>query len=305
MDQDIAIVDAHQHFWDLERHRYPWLAGPPIEFRYGDYRAIRRPYLPDDYRADTRGFPVVATVHVEAEWDPADPVGETRWLEQVAERHGIPSAVVAQAWLDREDAPAVLAEQASHAIVRGVRHKPRAARSPGEVVPKAPGSMGDPAWRRGFALLEAHGLSFDLQTPYWHLYEAAELAAAFPRTAIIVNHTGLPADRSAVGLDAWRHAMRAAASCPNVAVKISGLGQRGRRWTLDANRAIIRDAIEIFGVGRAMFASNFPVDSLVGSFAAIFSGFGDAVADLSIDDRQKLFHDNAVRVYRLGEPVGR
>jgi predicted TIM-barrel fold metal-dependent hydrolase len=187
-------------------------------------------------------------------------------------------------------------------MVRGVRHKPRAAATPREVTPKAPGSMGDPAWRRGFALLEAHGLSFDLQTPYWHLYEAAELAAAFPRTAMIVNHTGLPADRSAAGLEAWRHAMRALASCPNVAVKISGLGQRDRPWTLEANRPIIRDAIEIFGVDRAMFASNFPVDRLVGSFDAIFSGFREAVTDLPVADRRKLFHENAVRIYRLPAP---
>jgi predicted TIM-barrel fold metal-dependent hydrolase len=212
----------------------------------------------------------------------------------------LPSALVAQAWLDRRDVADVLAAQAAHPMVRGIRHKPAAAASPSEITRGAPGSMGDPEWRRGFALLERHGLSFDLQTPCWHLYEAAELAAAFPRTAIVVNHTGLPADRSAAGLAGWRHAMRAAASCPNVAVKISGLGQRDRPWTLEANQPVIRDAIEIFGVDRAMFASNFPVDGLVGRLDAIFAGFRRAVADLPPADQRKLFHDNAVRIYRLG-----
>jgi predicted TIM-barrel fold metal-dependent hydrolase len=300
VDRDFPIIDAHQHFWDVERNHYPWLhATEPIPFRYGDYRAIRRTYLPGDYHADAGPHRIVKTVHVEAEWNPADPVGETRWLEEIARRHAVPSAAVAQAWLDRDDAATVLAAQAAHPIVRGVRHKPRAAASAADVRAGAPGSMGDPAWRRGFALLEEHGLSFDLQTPYWHLYEAAELASAFPRTTIIINHTGLPADRSDTGLAAWRHAMRAVAACHNVAVKISGLGQRGLPWTLDANQPIIRDTIEIFGVERSMFASNFPVDKLVGSFDTIFSGFRRAVADLPLADQRKLFHDSAARIYRL------
>ena len=82
-------------------------------------------------------------------------------------------------------------------------------------------------------------------------------------------------------------------------MKISGLGQRGLRWTLEANLPVVRDAIEIFGVNRAMFASNYPVDSLVGSFDEIFSGFRRAVADLPPGDQRRLFHDNAIRIYRL------
>ena len=72
----------------------------------------------------------------------------------------------------------------------------------------------------GFALLEAHGLSFDLQTPYWHLAEAYELACDFPRTRIILNHTGLPADRSDSGLADWRRAMEVLARAPNAVVKM-------------------------------------------------------------------------------------
>jgi predicted TIM-barrel fold metal-dependent hydrolase len=183
--------------------------------------------------------------------------------------------------------------------VRSVRHKPRAAPSPVQVVPGAPGSMGDPKWRAGYALLAQHDLSFDLQTPYWHLAEAAELARDFPATQIILNHTGLPADRSAAGLDAWRAAMRTLAATPNVAVKISGLGQRGHRWTVEANGGIVRDTIAIFGVARCMFASNFPVDSLCADFDTIYSGFKTITADMAAADRRKLFHDNAVRFYRL------
>ena len=207
-DPAFPVVDAHQHFWDLGQNDYPWLtAAHPIPFRYGDYRALPRSYLPGDHRPDAARHHVVKTVHVEAEWTPADPVGETRWLEGVAARHGLPTAVVAQACLDRDDVEDVLAAQAAHPMVRGIRHKPRAVSSPSEVRDGAPGSMGDPGWRRGYAALARHRLSFDLQTPYWHLYEAAELAAEFPETPIIVNHTGLPADRSASARHAWRHAI--------------------------------------------------------------------------------------------------
>jgi predicted TIM-barrel fold metal-dependent hydrolase len=176
-----AIVDAHQHFWDLERNYYPWLCdAQPIAFRYGDYSAIRKSYLPQDYAADAGGNPVVMTVHVEAEWDPRDPVGETRWLKRLAASNGLPSACVAQARLDHDDAQFVIAAQGAQPLVRGIRHKPSAAASPQLACRGALGSMDDPRWRRGYALLERHGLSFDLQTPWWHFDAAADLASDFP-----------------------------------------------------------------------------------------------------------------------------
>src|SRR3954451_17594069 len=156
----LRVVDAHQHFWDLERNYHPWLCdSAPIPFRYGDYSALRRTYLPPNYRRDSAGVEVVKTVHVEAEWDPANPVAETLWLEGVAKEHGLPTACVAQARLDRDDAGEVLAAQAARPLVRGIRHKPSAAASPREARRGAPGSMDDPAWRRGYATLSALGLS--------------------------------------------------------------------------------------------------------------------------------------------------
>ncbi len=298
----VEIVDAHQHFWDLERNYLPWLRDePPIPFRYGDYRALRRNYMPEDYARDTAGFRIVGSVYVEAEWDRRDPVAETRWVEDLAGRAGLPSVVVAHAALDRADVAEVLAAHAAFPRVRGIRHKPAAAADPASVEPGAPGSMADPAWRRGYALLAAHGLSFDLQTPWWHLAEAAELATAFPQTQVILNHTGLPADRSAAGLEGWRRAMAALADCPNVACKISGIGVPGRAWTIADNGPIVRTVIELFGVDRAIFASNYPVDGLVASFATIFDGFLAITADLPPADRQKLFAGNARRIYRIAD----
>lgn len=298
--EEIAIADAHQHFWDLERNYYPWLCDPElIPFRYGDYSALRRTYMPPDYRRDTAEFRVVKTVHIEAEHDPAKPLAETRWLEDVAAEHGLPTALVAQAWLDRDDAEEVLSAQAARPMVRGIRHKPAAAPSPAQARRGAPGSMDDERWRRGYALFEALGLSFDLQTPWWHLGAAADLARDFPATQIIINHTGLPADRSDEGLQGWRNGLEQAAAQPNVALKISGLGCRGLPWTVEANGPIVQDAIAIFGIDRCMFASNYPVDRLAGSFKDIFAGFMAATDHLSLPERRALFHDNAVRIYRL------
>jgi predicted TIM-barrel fold metal-dependent hydrolase len=296
----LPIVDAHQHFWNLQRNHHPWLCDEPmIPFRYGDYRAIRNNYLPDNYFADAANHDVVKTVYVEAEWNPADPLGETRWIQSVHQLYGVPNAVVAQAWLDRDDVDQVLAAQAAFPLVRSVRHKPRAALSAEQVRRSAEGSIGDPRWRAGFALLSEHGLSFDLQTPYWHLYEAAELAGEFPEIPIILNHTGLPVDRNAEGIAAWRSAMKVFAEVAHTSVKISGLGIRDKPWQVQDNAALVLETIEIFGVERCMFASNFPVDKLVGSFDTIFTGFKTIVQDFSFSDRKKMFHDNAMRIYGI------
>jgi len=204
---DGPIVDAHQHFWEPTVNNHPWLQQEArIPFRYGDYIALKRPYLPDDYKHDAAGQHIIQTVYVETEWDPTDPVGETRYASGLSERFGWPNAVVAQAWLNRPDVEEVLAEQARFPLVRSVRHKPE-----GPAHPRAVGSsrtlMSDPAWRNGFSLLGRYGLAFDLPTPWWNLDEAVALARDFPETGIILNHAGLPAQRDAESLAAWRAAI--------------------------------------------------------------------------------------------------
>jgi predicted TIM-barrel fold metal-dependent hydrolase len=294
---ELPIVDAHQHFWDPRVNYHPWLCDElMIRFRYGDYSALRRPYLPADYFADAAGFRVAKTVYVETGWDPEDPIGEMRFVERLRRETGFPTVAVAQAWLDRDDVARVLEQQAEFPFVRGIRHKPRANPSPGD---GTPGGMADPKWRAGFAHLGHHGLRFDLQTPWWHLHEAAALAREFPGIPIVLNHSGLPADRSPEGIAAWERALATLAVCPNAALKISGLGVAGSPWTVAANRAIVLTAIELFGVARCMFASNFPVDGLCGSFATILAGFREIVGDFSPTERRGLFHDNAIRIYAM------
>jgi predicted TIM-barrel fold metal-dependent hydrolase len=297
MSLDFAIVDAHQHFWDPTRHHYPWLCDePPIPFRYGDYRALRRPYLPEHYCADALPVQVSHTVYVEAEWDPNDADGEMRYIDALRRDFGLPSVAIAQAWLHRPDNEAQLERHASWPWVRGVRHKPRANPSPNDA---APGGMRDAHWRAGFSRLRPNGLHFELQAPWWHLHEAAQLARDFPDTPIVLNHTGLPADRSADGIAGWQRAMAELALCPNVAVKISGLGQPGQPWSVALNRTIVLTTIELFGVARCMFASNFPVDGLCAPFATIYGGFDQITRDFALNERGALFRDNALRIYRI------
>ena len=290
------IVDAHQHFWDTRLGRNPWLCEiPQIPFRYGDYAAIRRPYLPVDYYTDSAPINIAASVYIETEWCKDDPVGEMDWIANLKLNERLPTVAVAQAWLDRGDRAEVLESHAARSFVRSVRHKPRSNLAPGG----GPGGMTEADWREGFALLKSLNLRFDLQTPWWHLGEARKLADAFPSTQIILNHTGLPGDRCEENISKWYSAMRDLAGAPNVTVKISGLGQPAKAWTIESNRNVVLRTIDLFGVDRCMFASNFPVDSLCGTFKEIFLGFSKIVADFSAQEREALFAENAMRTYDI------
>ncbi|HSH91594.1 MAG TPA: amidohydrolase family protein [Ramlibacter sp.] len=292
----LHLVDAHTHFWDPEAHYYPWLndAGSPPH-RYGDHSALKRPYLPEDYRRDTAGVDLLGCVLMEAEWDPRDPVGEMRFIASLREQVGLPSVAIGQAWLHQQDAASTLEQLAAFDFVRGVRQKPRANPAPSG----APGGMTDAAWLEGYARLEPLGLHYELQAPWWHLQEAARLANDFPGTTIVINQAGMPSDRSDEGLLAWRAALAEVAAQPNVAIKISGIGEAGGRWRLDANRRVVLEVIDVFGVERCMFGSNFPVDRLCASFQDVFDGFAACVADFSEDERMQLFVENARRIYRI------
>jgi len=302
----VTLVDAHHHLWDLDRNRYPWLADEPERhFFLGNYDALKRNYLPDDYRRDAARHNVLATVHCEAEWRRDDQVGETAWLTRIHEMHGMPAAIVAHAWFHTDNAEEVLARQAAFALVRGIRSKPVTSLSPDAMTPGAPGTMQDPRWLEGFSRLERHGLSWDLRVPFWHLHEAAEVAAAFPRTPIVLNHTGFPWDRSEPGLAAWRRAMEAIARQPNVWLKVSEFGLKDQPWDYESNRRIVRDAIAIFGIERCMFASNFPVAGLRVDYDTLVRSVARMIEDFPAADRQRFFAGNAAAFYRLPDIASR
>jgi predicted TIM-barrel fold metal-dependent hydrolase len=297
----LPIVDAHHHFWDPVHNPHPWLRDEPrIPFRYGDYGAICRPFLPADYDAAAAPHRVVAHVLMEGEWDAADPIGEARWVHGLAQREGRPQALAAQAWLDRGDLPDVLRAYRDLPLVKSVRHKPRCTTRDAYRSGWSPaGSMRCPRWRDGYAQLAEAGLMFELQAPWWHLHEAEELARDFPATTIVVNHAGLPSERDEESLDQWRDAMASLAEHPNVVVKISGLGMPGRAWTAELQKPVVHALLASFGTRRCMFASNFPVDGLVASLPAILQSFKSLTHHLTAEERLALFCDNARRIYRI------
>jgi predicted TIM-barrel fold metal-dependent hydrolase len=286
-----VIVDAHHHLWDLSHGplRYPWLQDPePHEFFLGDYSKLKRDYLPADYRRDAEGLGIVKTVHVEAECSREQQVAETEWLTALNAREGMPNAIVAHAWFHTPEAAQILERQASFPLVRGIRSKPF-----------RDGMMREKAWLAGYALLERFGLAWDCRVKTWELEEAAGVVRAHPGIPVVLNHTGFPWDRSDAGLDVWRRGMRAIAASPHCYCKLSCLCLPEGPWDYDGNRRVVLEAIEIFGVERCLFASNFPVDGLRVGFKRMFEDYQRMTKDFAPAERQALFHDNAARFYRL------
>ncbi|MEH0194203.1 amidohydrolase family protein [Caulobacter sp. CCNWLY153] len=294
------IVDPHMHLWDLDRHYYAWLQDRPLPHNpAGDTSGIAfKSFGLDDYLAETRGWNVVQTVHVECGLPPKDQLSETDWLQSIADRRGFPHGIVAGACLERADVEPLLEAHAARRNVRGVRQIVNWHPDPLKTY-VARDLLQDPAWRRGFGLLARHGLSFDLQLYPTQMFRAAKLAADHPHTPIIVNHAGMPTDRDEAGLALWATGMDALAAQPNVSVKISNLGGVDPAWSAASIETSVHQLLDYFGVERVMFASNFPVDRVHGAFGQHMAAFDYAARGLTMGERQALFADNAARIYRL------
>ena len=297
----MQVVDPHIHLWNLETLRYPWLAKPARTFM-GEYGALAKTHEVKEFLADAGEIEVLKVVHIDAGHDPAEPVAETRWLQSLADapgNRGIPHGIVAYADLSAPDVGDLLARHARHPNLRGIRQILNVHPDPlYDYVGRH--FMREPAWRQGFKLLREHGLSFDLQIYPPQMAEAAALARENPETAIILDHTGMFVDRATVaGWRAWRDGLRELATCPNISVKISGLGMIDHRWTVESFRPYVLETIDAFGVERAMFASNFPVDRLYGTYEGLWNAFSAIVAGAGEGEKAALFRDNAQRIYRI------
>ncbi len=302
LDLNFDIVDSHHHLFDLNAVYYPWLTDTPnAHFLLGDYDRIKRDYSPDDFRADAGGLRVVKSVHVEAEADHGNPLAETRWLTEIMAGQALPTAIVAHAWLHPPDCEDILAAQSAFAAVRGIRSKPvtAATAKTRDSVRGVPRAMQDENWRGGLGLLRKFNLSWDLRVPYWHLREAAEVCGLYPDLPIVVEHTGLPWDRDEAGLAEWRAGMAALAAHENVFLKVSEFGLAGAAWDYPGNRRVVREAIELFGFERCMFASNFPVAGLRIGYVDQVKAIAHMIRDCTKTERAALFHDTALKFYRL------
>lgn len=296
----IRLIDPHMHMWDLTRHYHGWLQDDPLPHSpAGDLRPIAgRSYLPDDYLADAADVKLLGTVHIECGLPADDQLSETDWLQSMADSCGVPSVIVAGAVLEHPSVAAMLEAQAARPAVRGIRQILNWHRDPLKTY-RPLDLLENPAWRAGFALLARHGLSFDMQIYPLQMPAAARLAAAHPDINIVINHGGMPVDRDEDGIAAWRTGIASLAARPNVAMKISGFGMVDRDWSEASIRPFVLELIDRFGPDRTMFASNFPVDRLHGSFVSHFAAFTSITADFCAADRQRLFADTAAAVYRL------
>ncbi|HEX5263596.1 MAG TPA: amidohydrolase family protein [Phenylobacterium sp.] len=292
----LRIVDPHIHLWDLSTGLYPHFETPSVSF-IGDNTAIARSYLLPEFLEEGEGGVVIeGAVHVEAL--PTDAMRELEVLQAVASSAPIPIGVVAAGDLTDPQFAAYLDRCEAFAAFRGVR----------QVLNRHPTPafnyvdtefMAKPEFSKGLNELGRRGAVFDLQLYPHQMDQAARQAADAGGTVIVLNHAGMWVDRNAGGWRQFKQGLRTLAAQPNVTVKISGLGMFDLQWTTESIRPLVLEAIEAFGPERSMFASNFPVDKLFSSYAAVWKAFDAITADFSDDDRDKLFHATATRVYRL------
>ncbi|HZD26967.1 MAG TPA: amidohydrolase family protein [Alphaproteobacteria bacterium] len=318
LEPELPIVDPHHHLWDHPAHRY----------------------LLHELLADTgSGHDIRATVFVECLSmyraggpEALRPVGETEFVNGIAAmsasgNYGAMRAaagIVGYADLTLGDPVAEVLEAhiaAGGGRFRGIRHA--AGWDASEEIHNSHtrpprGLYGHDDFRAGFARLAPLGLSFDAWLYYPQLDDVTALARAFPDTSIIMDHVGgvlgigPHAGRREEIFDTWRQSIRALAGCPNVTVKLGGLGMKicgfefHRRDTPPSSeelaaawRPYVETCVEAFGPERCMFESNFPVDKASAGYGVLWNAFKRLAAGASPAEKAALFHDTAARVYRL------
>ena len=320
LEPELPIVDPHHHLWDRTENRYLF------------------PDLLGDAKA---GHNVRATVFVDCRSmyradGPAElrPLGETEFVNGVAAMSAsglygdsrLCAGIVGFADLTLgARARTILQAQiaAGSGRFKGVRYI--TAWDPDETIRSSSirppqGLLGDPAFREGFACLGPLGLSFDAWLFHPQLDELTDLARAFPGTAIVMDHVGGAAHvgpyasrRDAVFTD-WKAAMARLAGCPNVFVKLGGLGMKLFGFNFHeralppsseelavAWRPYVETCVELFGTRRCMYESNFPVDKGTCSYPVLWNAFKRISAGASAAEKADLFCFTAARFYRLGE----
>ena len=297
----MKIIDPHHHLWDLDKNFYPWLSGEPMEAVFGPYEAIRKNYLVSDLKNESKNHELLKSVHIQTEFDPENPVGETQWLQAVADEPssgGLPNGIIGFCNFANKDAESILEHHTSFSNFRGIRHILNYHADPVLTFTDRE-YLKDQTWLNNYALLGRYDASFDLQVYWPQMRDAVRLANLYPSILIVLNHTGMPHDRSIEGIESWREGMRELASCDNIRCKISGLGMLDHNWNVQSIQPFVQDALDIFGIDKTMFASNFPVDKLFSNYDAIWDAFDEITKSLSEHEREKLFRTNAEKTYRI------
>lgn len=283
------IVDTHMHIWDTA-NGYDWL--PKVANGLLDHNFFMK-----DYLKMSQHQPISQMVYVECGGFPQNPVLETKWVQQQADRYGGPQAIVAYAKLDSPDVEKMLKGHSQYPNLRGIR-------MPLNYVAGSFGAdrddyMRDSGWRKGFALLSKYDLPFEMQIFDTQIPDACKIAHDFPDIPIILQHLGWPVKSDLNYLQEWKGRLAQLANYTNVFLKISCLGWIFQRKDEEAILRYINEAIHLFGIDRCMFGSNCPPDLVYLSFDDIFELFKKALAGYSDIDQQKVFYGNAKRIYRI------
>ena len=293
----MRIIDSHFHVW--RQADLPWLMGPMQPRIFGGYEAIRRDYPISEYLADIADTGVEKAVYVQANWPNDKAVEEVAWIERLALETGWPHASIAYADMTVEDIRPFLDRLVRHPRLRGIRQQFHWHPNPQYRFAPHAGLCRDRQVQRNMARLADYALTFDLQVFAEQMAGAAELAQACPRVTFVLQHAGMLEDLSARGRDDWQKGMAALAACPNVMVKLSGLGTFLHRLDPAHITWIYVQTLQLFGHARCLWGSNFPIEKLWTGYAPLLAAHRSAMRDLDEAAIRGLLFDNASRVYRL------
>ena len=286
------FVDAHVHFYDMQHPELVydhWKPGEPHPtLGWQIQKLAARNYLAEDYIAETRNANVVKAVHVQAAIGSRDPVKETEWLQEAADRTGFPHGIVAHADLRDRGVEAVLEAHCEYPNMRGIRDF-----SHGDY-------LVEPDFHRGFALLEKYDLISCMGVQWPDMEKLMSPGCKVPERPD--RHRPLPAfpmRRTDEYFAQWSRAMAVAAGADNIRCKISGLGMGDHNWTTESIRPFVLQCIETFGVERSFFATNWPVDWLWSEYDAVVDAYTEIVSGFTEDEQTALFSANAEAVHRI------
>jgi len=292
-----GIVDAHHHIW--RQADLPWLTGPMQPRIFGPYEPIRRDYSIEEYLGDLAGSGVTRSVYVQTNWANDRFEDEAAWVQQTANQHGWPNAIVAYADLGVDDVRPQLDRLSRYPLLRGVRMQLHWHDNPLYRFAARPDLCEETVVRRNVARLSDYGLSFDLQVFAPQMAGAARLAEACPKVTFILQHAGMLEDLSPQGRADWRAGMQRLAACPNIVCKLSGLGTFIHRNDPGHIASVLADTVAIFGAERCLFGSNFPIERLWSSYRELVDAFRAATSSLGAEAQDAIFRTTASHVYRL------
>jgi predicted TIM-barrel fold metal-dependent hydrolase len=279
----MQIVDTHQHLWDLNLFRYAWLPSVP---------RLNRSFRMADYLEATRGLNVVQSVHVEADVDEPWMLAETQHLLGLANQPDNPlQGIVACGRPENPDFASYLEKIAGHSKLKGIRR----------LLHTQPDDVGrGELFIRNVGRLAEYALSFDICVLSRQLPIAISLVSRCPDVTFILDHCGVPQVKEKV-LDPWRSDLAELAKLPNVACKISGLVAYADplRWSVEDLRPYVEYAIACFGWDRVLFGSDWPVCTLAATYRQWTDALQTITQNAGAAKQKKLFHDNAIRIYRL------